>query len=97
MIGGYEPRCALEDSDAGDIRFDKLCRLIAESDHIITLPERLVRAVVPLRQFVLLSPPIDVPPFSMAALWHPRQDADPGHQWMRELVARISSSAPSPS
>jgi DNA-binding transcriptional LysR family regulator len=70
--------------------------VIAESDHILTMPERLVSAFVPLRQFALLRPPVDIPPFSMAALWHPRQDADPGHQWMRDLVARISSSAPSP-
>ena len=28
---GYRVRCALEDNDAGDVRFDKLCRLILES------------------------------------------------------------------
>jgi hypothetical protein len=32
-ICGYRVRCALEESDSGDIRFDKLQRLIAESDH----------------------------------------------------------------
>ncbi len=26
--GGYQARCALEENDSGDIRFDKLCRLI---------------------------------------------------------------------
>lgn len=29
---GYRVRCALEESDSGTIRFDKLCRLIDESD-----------------------------------------------------------------
>ena len=28
---GYRIRCALEESDAGDVRFEKLCRLIRES------------------------------------------------------------------
>ena len=28
---GYRVRCALEENDAGDVRFDKLCRLILES------------------------------------------------------------------
>jgi len=28
---GYRVRCALEENDAGDVRFDKLCRLIRES------------------------------------------------------------------
>jgi hypothetical protein len=28
---GYRPRCALENDDGGEIRFDKICRIIAES------------------------------------------------------------------
>jgi hypothetical protein len=28
---GYRVRCALEESDAGDMRFEKLCRLISQS------------------------------------------------------------------
>ena len=34
-IAGYRARCALEENDAGDIRFDKLRRLIADSDFTI--------------------------------------------------------------
>ena len=34
-ISGYRVRCALEENDSGDIRFDKLQRLIADSDHTI--------------------------------------------------------------
>ncbi len=34
-ISGYRVRCALEESDCGDIRFEKLVRLIADSDHTI--------------------------------------------------------------
>jgi hypothetical protein len=32
MASGYRVRCALEDSNSGDIRFDKLCRLISDCD-----------------------------------------------------------------
>lgn len=32
---GYRVRCALEEDDSGDIRFDKLCRLIEECDRSI--------------------------------------------------------------
>lgn len=32
---GYKVRCALEDNDSGDIRYDKLCRLIAASDRTV--------------------------------------------------------------
>lgn len=34
-MSGYQVRCALEEDDAGDVRFDKLCELIAESDRTI--------------------------------------------------------------
>lgn len=34
-ISGYRVRCALEENDGGDIRFEKLCRLIAASDHTV--------------------------------------------------------------
>lgn len=32
---GYRVSCSLEENDFGDIRFDKLCRLIAESDRSV--------------------------------------------------------------
>lgn len=32
-LSGYRVRCALEEDDAGDIRYGKLCRLLADSDH----------------------------------------------------------------
>jgi hypothetical protein len=32
---GFRVRCALEEETSGDIRYDKLCRLIAESDRSI--------------------------------------------------------------
>jgi hypothetical protein len=35
MASGYRARCALEDDDSGDIRFDKLCRFIEESDRSV--------------------------------------------------------------
>ncbi len=35
LASGYKARCALEDSDGANIRFDKLCRLIAASPRSI--------------------------------------------------------------
>ena len=34
-MSGYQVRCALEEDDAGDVRFEKLCELIADSDRTI--------------------------------------------------------------
>jgi hypothetical protein len=35
MASGYDVRCALEENDSGEIRFDKLCRLIEASDRSV--------------------------------------------------------------
>ncbi|MEU9117158.1 LysR family transcriptional regulator [Streptomyces sp. NPDC048483] len=33
--------------------------------------------------------PLDLPPMTMAMAWHPRQDADAGHIWLRGLVREV--------
>jgi DNA-binding transcriptional LysR family regulator len=30
--------------------------------------------------------PVSTPEFTVSLLWHPRQDADPAHRWLRECV-----------
>lgn len=66
--------------------------LIAQSDLIITLAERLARALsntLPLR---VLPPPVALPPFAIEAIWHERRHRDPAHRWLRgELVACCKS------
>lgn len=62
--------------------------VVAQSDLIITLAERLARALshtLPLR---VLKPPIAIPAFAMEVTWHERRHRDPAHRWLRsELVA----------
>jgi hypothetical protein len=40
-----------------------------------------------LRTFM---PPVDIPSFSVIALWHPRLNADPAHRWIRDLLATVA-------
>jgi DNA-binding transcriptional LysR family regulator len=65
-------------------------RVLAETDHIITLPERMVRAAFPPRRFVVHRPPLPVPGFVMQQFWHERNDTDPGHRWLRGLLAEVA-------
>jgi DNA-binding transcriptional LysR family regulator len=64
--------------------------VIAESDHVITLPKRVVRAMTHPRRVAVFKPPLSVPGFSMNQFWHPRNDQDPGHRWFRQLVAQVA-------
>ncbi|MBB3063319.1 LysR family transcriptional regulator [Microbulbifer rhizosphaerae] len=56
---------------------------VANTDLVAMLPSRLVRDSDSLR---VVEPPIEVPGFEMAMLWHERCHRDPAHQWLREHI-----------
>ncbi len=59
--------------------------VLAQSDLVAMLPERLVRNQPLLQQ---LEPPLAVPGFEMTMLWHERSHRDPAHRWLREHIVR---------
>jgi len=58
--------------------------VLASTDLVGMLPARLVRGSNALR---MVEPPVDVPGYEMAMLWHERVHRDPAHQWLREFIA----------
>ncbi|MFB8830022.1 LysR substrate-binding domain-containing protein [Azotobacter sp. CWF10] len=58
--------------------------VLASTDLVAMLPSRLVRNTSALQ---VVEPPVDVPGFEMAMLWHERSHRDPAHQWLREYIA----------
>jgi len=63
--------------------------VIAKSDLVLTLPERLARAL-DLETFPL---PLEVPEIEFVQLWHARNHDDEAHVWLRGLVATASRPA----
>lgn len=61
-----------------------LMSVLANTDLVAMLPSRLVRNTSALR---VVEPPVDVPGYEMAMLWHERSHRDPAHQWLREQIA----------
>lgn len=64
--------------------------LVASTDLIATLPERLARQLqrwLPLRVF---EPPLPLPGFALSMLWNERMENDPSHRWLRELIRGIA-------
>ncbi|WP_420991467.1 LysR family transcriptional regulator [Cupriavidus sp. 30B13] len=57
---------------------------LASTDLVAMLPERLVRGAGALR---VVEPPVAVPGYELAMLWHERSHRDPAHQWLREYIA----------
>lgn len=68
--------------------------ILARTDLLLTLPERVARdlaAHFPLRQ---LPPPMELPPFAMYQVWHDRHDQDPAHRWLRDRITRAFKPPP---
>lgn len=59
--------------------------LVAATDLVVTMPERLARLLAP-PELMLRPPPVTLEPYRLLALWHPRVHADPANRWLRELL-----------
>lgn len=57
--------------------------VLASTDLVALLPSRLVRNSSALQ---VVEPPVAVPGYEMAMLWHERCHRDPAHQWLREYI-----------
>lgn len=66
--------------------------MVAESDCIATLSERLARKCEARFALQILPPPFALPPCAGVQVWHARLDADPAHAWLRRLIAKVAKS-----
>lgn len=72
-----------------------LGQVLASTDLVATVPERLAERLA--RPHGLVSRPLGLklPTSTIAQLWHAHLHRDPGHQWLRALVAqRFGAGAP---
>lgn len=60
--------------------------LIQRTDLVGMLPERVGADALDTFGLVSFSIPLALPPLSLAMAWHPRNDADGGHRWLRDRV-----------
>lgn len=63
--------------------------IVEASDLLCTLPERLLGRLAATLD--LFDPPFILPSFGLSAFWHPRNQDDPGHGWLREQVVAATS------
>ena len=64
--------------------------IVAASDLIATVPERLAARFASVLKLQVLPVPIAIPPFRLTMLWHERNDRDPAHSWLRNLIAETA-------
>lgn len=63
--------------------------VVAGSDLILTVPERIARAFAKMLPLRIVEPPLAVEGFDVIQYWHERQARDPAHVWLRGLVAEV--------
>jgi DNA-binding transcriptional LysR family regulator len=72
--------------------FASALALARSTDLIATVPERHTGNLrTGLASFAL---PVAVPEIAVSLLWHPRQDADPAHRWLRACVREVCTAQP---
>jgi DNA-binding transcriptional LysR family regulator len=64
--------------------------VVAQSDCIVTLAERVARSFAEILPLRLLKPPVVLPGFRVAMIWHERSAHDPAQQWLRETLKAVS-------
>ncbi len=61
--------------------------VVARSDMVAVLPERLARAYA--RKLSIIEAPLKLPGFDIAAIWHERTHNDPAQQWLRQVLVNL--------
>jgi LysR family transcriptional regulator, nod-box dependent transcriptional activator len=60
--------------------------MLAGTQLVATLPEDLARTLAKLAPVKLLPVPFETPDTHEVIIWHERNEPDPGHAWLREVL-----------
>lgn len=63
--------------------------VIAQTDLIATLPERLVQRFTDIAPVRIFEPPLPLERLNVVLMWHDRTHNNPLHRWVRELVVTL--------
>ena len=66
--------------------------IVARSDMISSLPERLARGYA--KQLRILEPPVELQKFTVGEMWHERNERDPAQQWLRDVLVELAQEPP---
>ena len=66
--------------------------IVARSDMISALPERLARGYA--KKLRMLEPPVEIEGFTVGEMWHARSEPEPAQQWLRDVLLELAQSSP---
>ena len=63
-------------------------QIVARSDMISALPQRLALGYAAMLD--IFEPPLEIPGFTVGAIWHERTQRDPAQQWLRDVLEDLA-------
>ncbi|MDX2051692.1 MAG: LysR family transcriptional regulator [Polyangiaceae bacterium] len=70
--------------------FGAALQLVAETDYILIISERIAKLNASRLGLQLLEAPLTLRPYALSLVWHPRVDGDAGHRFIRDVFLRAS-------
>lgn len=71
--------------------FSSAITVVANSDLIVTVPKRLADMHAEQYQLRIVPTPLPLPSFPLYMYWHARNQTNPIHQWIRELIKQFDA------
>ena len=71
--------------------FGAALQLVAQTDYVLVVSERLARLFAPQLGLQLREVPLPLRPYALALVWHPRHDGDPAHRYVRDGLVRAAT------
>lgn len=65
-------------------------QLVADTDYVLTVSERLARRYEAALGLAVLEVPLELRPYALSLVWTPQVDADPGHRFLRDVFVRAA-------
>lgn len=63
--------------------------VLMETNLIATVPIQIAQTIIQSGKIYSLPLPFEVFGFSVDLLWHVRNECEPGHQWLRQLIVQM--------
>lgn len=73
--------------------YEAACRIVADSDLLLTMPRRHARALNQALgdKLALMPVPLPVPEYELHLYWHRQREHDAGNRWLREEILALAS------
>jgi DNA-binding transcriptional LysR family regulator len=64
--------------------------LVARTDLVAAVGRRVAEAFAPAYPIRIFPPPLPLPRGRVGQVWHQRVESDPGHRWLRGVIAEVA-------